>query len=61
MGILNPEKQDLTTGIYTWNNKGDALNRLGLHSEAKECFRKAQELGYAEAGQILERLEQEGH
>ena len=45
----------------SWNNKGGALHSMGRHSEAIECFRRAEELGHTEAGQMLERLEKEGH
>ena len=29
---------------FSWNNKGDALNKLGKHEEAKECYDKANKI-----------------
>jgi tetratricopeptide (TPR) repeat protein len=44
-----------------WYNKGNALYELECCIDAKECYRKAKDLGHVEAGQMLELLEKEGH
>lgn len=28
-----------------WNNKGNALDKLGKHKEAKKCYERAKQLG----------------
>ncbi len=44
-----------------WYNKGWTLYQLERYSSAKQCFIKANELGYAGAKQMLERLEKAGN